>query len=32
MVKAIVEQHEGTVVIGDAPIGGARVTVRLRAA
>ena len=31
MVKAIVEQHGGAVSIGDAPIGGARVTVRLPA-
>ena len=29
MVKAIVEQHGGTVVIEDAPIGGARIAVRL---
>jgi signal transduction histidine kinase len=32
MVKAIVEQHGGTVAIGDAPLGGARVTVTLPAA
>ncbi|HXY92052.1 MAG TPA: HAMP domain-containing sensor histidine kinase [Acidimicrobiia bacterium] len=32
MVKSIVEQHGGTVTIGDAPIGGARVAVRLPAA
>jgi signal transduction histidine kinase len=32
MVKAIIEQHEGTVVIDDAPLGGARVTVKLPAA
>jgi signal transduction histidine kinase len=32
MVKAIVEQHGGTVIIGDAPLGGARVTVTLPAA
>jgi signal transduction histidine kinase len=32
MVKAIVEQHGGTVTIGDAPIGGARITVALPAA
>ena len=32
MVKAIVEQHGGTVVIDDAPLGGARVTVALPAA
>jgi signal transduction histidine kinase len=31
MVKAIVEQHGGTVSVGDAPIGGARVTVSLPA-
>ena len=31
MVKAIVEQHGGTVAIGDAPLGGARVTVTLPA-
>jgi signal transduction histidine kinase len=31
MVKAIVEQHGGAVSIGDAPIGGARVTVSLPA-
>jgi signal transduction histidine kinase len=29
MVKAIVEQHGGTVAIEDAPIGGARVRVQL---
>lgn len=32
MVKVIVEQHDGTVMVGDAPLGGARVTVRLPAA
>jgi signal transduction histidine kinase len=32
MVKAIVEQHGGTVTIDDAPLGGARVTVALPAA
>jgi signal transduction histidine kinase len=32
MVKAIVEQHEGTISISDAPLGGARVTVTLPAA
>ena len=32
MVKAIVEQHGGTVTIEDAPIGGARFVVRLPAA
>ena len=32
MVKAIVEQHDGTVTIGDAPLGGARITVALPAA
>ena len=32
MVKAIVEQHGGSVAIGDAPLGGARVTVTLPAA
>jgi signal transduction histidine kinase len=32
MVKTIVEQHGGTVTIGDAPIGGARITVALPAA
>lgn len=31
MVKSIVERHGGTVEIGDAPIGGARVAVRLPA-
>src|SRR5713101_3839466 len=31
MVKAIVEQHGGTVAIEDAPIGGARLVVRLPA-
>ena len=31
MVKAIVEQHGGTVTIGDAPLGGARITVSLPA-
>ena len=31
MVKAIAEQHGGTVSIDDAPLGGARVTVRLPA-
>jgi signal transduction histidine kinase len=31
MVRAIVEQHGGTVTIGDAPIGGARITVSLPA-
>jgi signal transduction histidine kinase len=32
MVKTITEQHGGTVAIGDAPIGGARLRVRLPAA
>ena len=32
MVKAITEQHGGTVTIDDAPLGGARVRVRLPAA
>ena len=32
MVKAIVEQHDGTVMIDDAPMGGARITVTLPAA
>jgi signal transduction histidine kinase len=32
MVKAIVEQHDGTVMIEDAPLGGARITVTLPAA
>jgi signal transduction histidine kinase len=32
MVKAIVEQHGGNVAIGDAPLGGARVTITLPAA
>jgi len=32
MVKAIVEQHDGKVTIGDAPLGGARITVALPAA
>jgi signal transduction histidine kinase len=32
MVKTIVEQHGGTVTIGDAPLGGARITVALPAA
>ena len=32
MVKAITEQHGGTVTIEDAPIGGARLRVRLPAA
>jgi len=32
MVKTITEQHGGTVVIDDAPLGGARVRVRLPAA
>lgn len=32
MVRAIAEQHGGSVVIGDAPIGGARITVSLPAA
>jgi signal transduction histidine kinase len=32
MVRAITEQHGGTVVIGDAPLGGARLQVRLPAA
>ena len=31
MVRAIAEQHGGTVTIGDAPIGGARITVSLPA-
>jgi signal transduction histidine kinase len=31
MVKTIVEQHGGSVAIGDAPLGGARVTVTLPA-
>jgi signal transduction histidine kinase len=31
MVKAIAEQQGGTVTIGDAPIGGARITVSLPA-
>jgi signal transduction histidine kinase len=31
MVKSIVEQHAGTVTIGDAPLGGARITVVLPA-
>jgi signal transduction histidine kinase len=32
MVKAITEQHGGTVTIEDAPLGGARLRVRLPAA
>ena len=32
MVKAITEQHGGTVTIDDAPLGGARLRVRLPAA
>ena len=32
MVKAITEHHGGTVVIEDAPLGGARLRVRLPAA
>ena len=31
MVRAIAEQHGGTVTIGDAPLGGARITVSLPA-
>ena len=32
MVKAITDQHGGSVVIDDAPLGGARVRIRLPAA
>jgi signal transduction histidine kinase len=32
MVKAIVEQHDGTVMIDDAPLGGTRITVTFPAA
>ena len=32
LVKAIVEQHDGTVMIDDAPLGGARIIVTLPAA
>jgi signal transduction histidine kinase len=32
IAKAVVERHGGTIEVGDAPVGGARFTVRLPAA